>query len=113
MEEAEAFCDRVAIMDHGRILALDTPGRLRRSVGAGNGTASTVRAWLHKLRTLAGDDERRLVDAHLALKDHEVEAALVEVVAAAERLGLDLDEVRGGVTLETVFFELTGRDLRE
>ncbi|MDQ4070926.1 MAG: ATP-binding cassette domain-containing protein, partial [Actinomycetota bacterium] len=113
MEEAETFCDRVAIMDHGRILALDTPARLRRLVAGGNGTASTVRAWLRKVRALADDDESGLVDPHVALDDARVEAALIEVVAAAERLGLDLDEVRGGVTLETVFFELTGRDLRE
>src|SRR5205823_9570547 len=42
MEEADQLCDRVAIMDHGRILALDTPERLKRSVGAG--AAVTVRA---------------------------------------------------------------------
>ena len=34
MEEADQLCDRVAIMDHGRILALDTPAALKRSVGA-------------------------------------------------------------------------------
>ena len=35
MEEADEFCDRVAIMDHGRILALDTPAQLKASIGAG------------------------------------------------------------------------------
>src|SRR5258705_13405928 len=35
MEEADQFCDRLAIMDHGRILALDTPARLKASIGAG------------------------------------------------------------------------------
>ena len=35
MEEADEFCDRVAIMDHGKILALDTPGRVEGSIGAG------------------------------------------------------------------------------
>ena len=42
MEEADELCDRVAIMDHGRILALDTPEELKRSVGAD--TIVTVKA---------------------------------------------------------------------
>ncbi len=55
--------------------------------------------------------KKRLDD--FAAKQDIDEAALLEVVAAADRLGLNLDDVRRGVTLETVFFELTGRDLRE
>ena len=113
MEEAEAFCDRVAIMDHGRILALDTPASLKRSVGNGKGTTSTVRAWLTRLRAEARSVEPELDGGDGPLDDPTVEAALLEVVAAADRLGLNLDDVRRGVTLETVFFELTGRDLRE
>ena len=42
MEEAEQLCDRVAIMDHGKILALDTPAALKQSVGAD--TIVTVKA---------------------------------------------------------------------
>ena len=42
MEEADKLCDRVAIMDHGKILALDTPADLKRSVGAD--TIVTVKA---------------------------------------------------------------------
>ena len=47
MEEADQLCDRVAIMDHGKILAFDTPAELKRSVGAD--TVVTVKA--------AGDTE--------------------------------------------------------
>ena len=42
MEEADRLCDRVAIMDHGRILALDTPAALKQSIGAD--TVVTVKA---------------------------------------------------------------------
>ena len=42
MEEADQLCDRVAIMDHGRILALDTPAALKQSIGAD--TVVTVKA---------------------------------------------------------------------
>jgi ABC-2 type transport system ATP-binding protein len=113
MEEAEAFCDRVAIMDHGRILALDTPAQLKRSVSQGDGAASAAKAWLERLLARARTDGDGLGATHTALDDPGLEAALVELVTLADRLGFDLDEVRRGVTLETVFFSLTGRDLRE
>lgn len=112
MEEAEEFCDRVAIMDHGRILALDTPARLKRSVATGDGSAAT-KAWLTKVLDRARSEDNGLAGRHPALDEPGLEAALVELVAVADRLGIDLDEARRGVTLETVFFSLTGRDLRE
>ena len=113
MEEAEAFCDRVAIMDHGRILALDTPARLKRTVTNGEGTTSIVKAWLSRLRAQPQSDEPELQAGKIPLDHPGVEQVLLEVVGAADRLGLDFDDIRRGVTLETVFFQLTGRDLRE
>jgi ABC-2 type transport system ATP-binding protein len=115
MEEAEEFCNRVAIMDHGRILALDTPSALRHSAGAtdGAGVAGDAKAWLAKLRALERTDESTLVQGDVADRTG-VEAALLEVINAAGRHGLSLDDLGGGdVTLETVFINLTGRDLRE
>jgi ABC-2 type transport system ATP-binding protein len=113
MEEAESFCDRVAIMDHGRILALDTPAQLKRSVAPADGGATTARAWLGKVLAEARAEDGVLGTGRATLDDASLEAALVEVVTTADRLGFDLDEIRRGVTLETVFFSLTGRDLRE
>ncbi|MDQ6727790.1 MAG: ABC transporter ATP-binding protein [Actinomycetota bacterium] len=113
MEEADQFCDRVAIMDHGRILALDTPAHLKRSVGNadGEGETATVKAWLSKLRAKARAEEGGVGEE--PLRHDDLEGALLEVLAAADRLGLDVGDIRRGVTLETVFFNLTGRDLRE
>ncbi len=113
MEEADEFCDRVAIMDHGRILALDTPARLKQSVADGHGYQANVKAWLVQLWTRASALEPSLVDNGGALARPGLEDALVEVVSAADRLGLELDDLGGGATLETVFFSLTGRDIRE
>jgi ABC-2 type transport system ATP-binding protein len=112
MEEADRFCDRVAIMDHGKILALGTPAALKRSAADGGGPAVTAKAWLARLRALerTGGGESSNGDV---VDRAGVEAALVDVIAAADRHGLRLDDLRGEVTLEHVFINLTGRDLRE
>jgi ABC-2 type transport system ATP-binding protein len=113
MEEADRFCDRVAIMDRGRILALDTPAQLKQSVTPVDGrpTAASVKDWLNQLRALARSRDVGL-DPSL-LERRGTETALARVVAAADRLGVTLDDLRGEVTLETVFFNLTGRELRD
>lgn len=112
MEEADEFCDRVAIMDHGRILALDTPAALKRSAGGARGPSNDAKAWLAELRSLERTTEGDSRNGDVADRTG-VEAALLDVVASAERHGLRLDRLRGGVTLEQVFINLTGRDLRE
>ena len=112
MEEADAFCDRVAIMDHGRILALDTPAALKRSAGDTSRPAVDAKAWLARLRSMERTDQAvpgngEVLDAAV------VEAALIDLITAADRHDMSLDDLRGQVTLETVFINLTGRDLRE
>ncbi|HWC10223.1 MAG TPA: ABC transporter ATP-binding protein [Acidimicrobiales bacterium] len=111
MEEADRFCDRVAIMDHGRILALGTPAALKRSASDGRGPATNAKAWLARLRAL---ERTRGESFEGDVFDRAgVDTALVDVIAAADRHGLRLDDLRGEVTLEHVFINLTGRDLRE
>jgi len=112
MEEAEEFCDRVAIMDHGNILALDTPAALKRSAAANGGPAIDAKAWLAQLRARERTDGSIPANGEPADRTG-VEAALIELITAAERHDLSLDDLRGHVTLETVFINLTGRDLRE
>jgi ABC-2 type transport system ATP-binding protein len=112
MEEAEEFCDRVAIMDHGRILALGTPAALKRSAAATATTAVDAKAWLARLRAIDQADDALAIEGDTT-DGAAVEAALVRLIAAAERHDLSLDDLRGQVTLEKVFINLTGRDLRE
>jgi len=119
MEEAEQFCQRVAIMDHGRILALDTPAQLKRSMDAS--VSVTVKAEGHgeglvrHLATIEGAaGARSLDDGSVVLQLDTGDGALGKVIAAAERGGLRLTDVALSETnLETVFINLTGRDLRE
>ena len=111
MEEADRMCDRVAIMDQGRVLALDTPAGLKQSSSVKDGKAAVMRLWLSRsldaLMPVGGfrDGDRRQREA--------AERALGELVEAADSLGVPLPEPPDEVTLETVFINLTGRELRE
>jgi ABC-2 type transport system ATP-binding protein len=119
MEEADKLCGRVAIMDHGKILALDTPAALKRSVGAD--TIVTVKA--------AGDTDRlaeafrsglegltrtRTIADGVELQIRGSERLVPRIVEAAESAGFSLADLSvAEPTLETVFIGLTGKDLRD
>ena len=119
MEEADQLCDRVAIMDHGRILALDTPGALKQSIGAD--TVVTVKAAgdmdrLAELLTaeIDGVTRTRPVDGGLELHVKGSGRLIPRIVLAAERDGFDLSDVSvAEPSLETVFISLTGKELRD
>jgi ABC-2 type transport system ATP-binding protein len=118
MEEADQLCNRVAIMDHGKILALDTPDQLKRSLGAG--AAVTVKAegdldaLANVLARIDGAVEAVRVDGTVMLKMDAAEGALPRVVDAAHGGGFTLTDLSvNAPTLETVFISLTGKDLRE
>jgi ABC-2 type transport system ATP-binding protein len=119
MEEADQLCDRVAIMDHGKFLALDHPAALKRSVGAdtivvvkaqGDGTALAG----HLERTVAGVTRTRVIDGGVELHVKGADRIVPKVVAAAESGGFELVDLSvAEPTLETVFINLTGKELRE
>ena len=119
MEEADQLCDRVAIMDHGRVLALDTPANLKRSIEAD--TIVTVRTTgdLDRLgellaKEVAGVTRTRSTDGRLELHVQGGERLVPRIVLAAEHGGFDLLDVSiAEPSLETVFINLTGRELRE
>jgi ABC-2 type transport system ATP-binding protein len=119
MEEADKLCDRVAIMDHGKILALDTPGELKRGVGAD--TIVTVKAAgdTEKLAEafsarLEGVTRTRLIPEGVELQIRGSERLVPRVVEAAESAGFSLADLSvAEPTLETVFIGLTGKELRD
>ncbi len=119
MEEAERLCDRVAIMDHGRILALDSPAALKQSVGAdtivtvkGEGDAGALGEQLE--RELEGVTRSRVIDGGLELHVTGSDRLVPRVVAAADQGSFQLLDLSvAEPTLETVFINLTGKELRE
>ena len=119
MEEADQLCDRVAIMDHGRVLALDTPANLKRSIGADTIVSVRTNGDLDKLgellaKDVAGVARTRATDGRLELHVQGIDRLVPRIVLAAERGGFDLLDVSvAEPSLETVFINLTGRELRE
>ncbi|MDE1176496.1 MAG: ATP-binding cassette domain-containing protein [Edaphobacter sp.] len=118
MEEADELCERVAIIDHGKILVEDTPSALKGSVGA-------QRVYELDLRTQQGmpqlmsELERRpgiasveTTASGLRIFAEGAEGLLSEVVSLANPYGLR-DLTITETSLETVFIRLTGRELRE
>jgi len=118
MEEADTLCRRVAIVDHGRLLALDTPSQLKATIGADTEFRLQANGDLHALATdlaaLSGIDSARVVDDVVYAYVSQGGPTLSDVITHADRQGFAITDV--GVketTLETVFINLTGRDLRE
>lgn len=110
MDEAESLCDRVAIMDHGRVLQIDSPANLVRDLNAAT-HISVASGYLPAERVASIADGIAEVDddgVDLTFTTHEPAAVLT---ALAEDSALDGLRVRGA-TLEDVFLELTGREYR-
>ena len=119
MEEADKLCDRVAIMDHGKILALDTPTDLKRSVGADTivtvkaaGDAQQLAAVFQS--RLEGVTRTRALPDGVELQVRGADRLVPRVVEAAEAGGFSLADLSvAEPTLETVFIGLTGKELRD
>jgi len=119
MEEADRLCNRVAIMDHGKILALDTPAALKRSVGADTIVSVKAAAQPDRLedafhRGLDGLTRTRIIDGGIELQVRGADRLVPRIVAAAEASGITLADLSvAEPTLETVFIGLTGKELRD
>lgn len=116
MEEAEVLCDRIAVMDNGRIIASDTPLALVQSLGE----SATVRARVEgqidvaRLQQLRGISSATLDDGQLLLQTSDVPATLSDLFTLAEDSNARLDNLTStSASLEDVFLSYTGRSLRE
>jgi ABC-2 type transport system ATP-binding protein len=119
MEEADQLCDRVAIMDHGKILALDTPAGLKRSTGVD--TIVTIKA-SGDLTLLAktleegvpGVSYSREIEKGVEIHVKSGDRVLAKVVAVAESADFAIADLSvAEPSLETVFIKLTGKELRD
>jgi ABC-2 type transport system ATP-binding protein len=119
MEEADQLCNRVAIMDHGKILALDSPADLKKSVGADTIITVKVRGDGERLASALGDElvgfvGARVVEQTVTVQAQGIDGLVPRVVTIAEGVGVTIiDLAVNEPSLETVFINLTGKELRE
>ena len=119
MEEADQLCDRLAIVDHGVMLALDTPANLKASTGVDSIVTVTARGDLDRLAELLQQSihaatTAKVVDGTVRLGVRGTAGVLPSVVQVAEQHGIDVTDLSVTVpSLETVFIDLTGSELRE
>ena len=118
MDEAERLADRVAIIDHGELLVLDTPEALKRSVGDGDVLEVVLKGdSLQAQNALADISHRATFDitgARLHVRALDVVNLIPLILEKLAGAGVQSEEVRlRENTLEDVFIRLTGRRLRE
>src|SRR6202007_2695174 len=119
MEEADALCQQLAIIDHGRIIASGTPAELKTSIPGGFllrlRFAQTSAALLERLSHLQGVTEvRGAGDSAADLYASRGGSLIPEIVNAATALGVEVSDVHiSEPSLENLFLHHTGRSLRE
>ena len=118
MDEAERLCDRVAVMDYGRIIALGAPRELIVSIGGEQivefaiGASAPLNATM--LTGIQGVKSHRLHAGRHQLFVSELHTAVPRIFESLAAQGLNLTEFRThSATLEDVFVSLTGRNLRD
>lgn len=116
MEEAERLCDRIAIMDHGRILALDSPEGLVRSQFTERAIqfATPEGATPEDFQTLPGVLRAASEAGEVVLYSDTIQKTLAALLEKADAQNLELGDIHlRRATLEDVFLKLTGRRMRE
>ena len=117
IEEAERLCDRVAIVDEGRIIAMDTPRKLQQQSRTASSIVVTCATPFPQQRPAWTEATSTSVDSTgrtLTVNSRRPAATLVDLVKWIDQQGLELTDVHlKQPTLEDVFIELTGKSLRE
>jgi len=118
MDEADKLCDRIALVDHGELKALDSPMKLKASVPGKNkleaSFSSTSDSWEHTLATLPAVEEVTSHDNIFRLATSNGPATTLALMEAAGRAGITLNSLSvQSTTLDDVFVHFTGRALRD
>ncbi|HEY0126912.1 MAG TPA: ATP-binding cassette domain-containing protein [Blastococcus sp.] len=119
LDEADALCDRILVIDHGAIVAEGTPDQLKSQVGGDVLTVTVARAAqasdvARLVGELPGAETPQVVDDRVIGRVPHGGAALVELVRGLDRAGLTVSGIESRrPSLDDVFLALTGRSLRD
>lgn len=110
MEEADLLCDRIGIIDHGKIIALDTPSNFKKSLGGDLVTIKTKNPKLNDLKDMGFIKNVKYQDNSLQLTVNDAGLHLQEIL---EKVGEAENVELHSPTLHDVFLKLTGKHIRE
>ena len=125
MEEAQRLCHRVAIIDEGQIIALDTPAALIRGLGGGilvlgledpeSGPGlGRVQTVVDRVAELPAVKSTSRDDGHLKIETHRFQEALMSILDITNQQDVRITSMeKWEPNLESVFLHLTGKRLRE
>lgn len=113
MEEAEALCHRVGIIDHGRLVALDTPGNLIANLAGVSSITTSANLPVDAFQRLPHVIQAEHDGTRLSLQTRDVAATLRTILDLAEKRGVNLKDLHiQQPNLEDVFLNLTGKTIR-
>ncbi len=118
MDEADKLCDRIAIVDHGKLVALDSPLKLKASIPGRNvlevSFADAPADWAATLRTLPEVAEVKAEPPVFRLSSHNGPLTTMAMIEAARAAGVAITSLSvQSTTLDDVFIHYTGHDLRD
>jgi len=118
MDEADRLCDRVAIVDHGHLMALDSPMKLKASVPGKNvleaSFANPPADWVQRLERLPAAEKVTGEDGMFRIASTDGPATTKALIEAAEAAGIAIHSLAiQSTTLDDVFVHYTGRQLRD
>jgi ABC-2 type transport system ATP-binding protein len=120
MDEAESLCDRIAIVDHGTIVALDTPQGLKASVKGSDRIELEVKGPIEQIVAMLSDRpeihdvKRDGADGKLTIRASDGAHALPHLISQIDAINGEVTSINlHRISLEDVFIELTGRSLRD
>jgi ABC-2 type transport system ATP-binding protein len=118
MDEADKLCDRIAIVDHGQLKALDSPMKLKASIAGKTvldaSFSSAPEGWTARLRALPEVDEVTADDNVVRITSHDGPRTTSALMEAAAQAGVSVDSLSiQSTTLDDVFVHYTGRQLRD
>lgn len=118
MDEADKLCDRIAIVDHGKLVALDSPLKLKASVPGSNilevSFSKIPEGWAEMLKSLPDVESVSATDHIFRIASNNGSRTTVALVEAARQAQVDVTSLSvQSTTLDDVFMHYTGRQLRD
>ncbi|HEY0755994.1 MAG TPA: ATP-binding cassette domain-containing protein [Ktedonobacteraceae bacterium] len=115
LEEAQTLCDRLAIIDHGKLIAVDTPEHLKQTYGGSviELEIATVISSIEKIRALAGIKEAKQEQTHLTITTYGMGNLVPQILNLVSPESEIRDIVIREPNLDEIFLQLTGSELRD